>query len=138
MARTDAEIDAILDLACYCDQMSVMKTQWFGPNAGRRFRVCWNNTCGYHEWVDKEEMGPRTLEIIRELQERALDREKRLRLKIGRYVERHELEMLKVKKKQQEFVAGMCVLVCLIMNMTFNTMNDVPVTDIEDHDELDF
>lgn len=37
----------------------------------------------------------------------------------------HEAEMLKVKKKQQEFVVGMSVLVSVTMNMAVNTMNDV-------------
>lgn len=81
MARTDEEIDAVSDLSHY-DYISIMKTQWFGPNAGSRFMVCWNNMCGYHVWLDEEPLGPRTLEIITELQERALGRERKLRLKI--------------------------------------------------------
>lgn len=77
------------------------------------------------------------MKIIRELQERVLDRERKLRLNKGQYVKRHESEMLKVKKKWQEFIAGMCVLVCLIMNMNVNKMNDVTVADTEDYDEFD-
>lgn len=96
MARTKVEIDAILDLACYCDQMSVTKTQWFGPNAGRRFRACWNKQCGYHVWVDGEPLAPRTLKIIKELQKRALDREVKWRAKLIRYTERHEAAMKKM------------------------------------------
>lgn len=140
MARTDAEIDAMLDLACYCDAMSVMKTQWFGPNAGRRFRACWNDTCGYHEWIDEEPLGPRTLEIIKELQEKGLERDDKWRCRVNRYIEKHEADLEKVKKKQQATVAGMFMLVSLMMNMalnTVNTVNDDTLGVTEDYDDLD-
>ncbi|KAF1002125.1 hypothetical protein AG4045_016365 [Apium graveolens] len=65
--------------------------------------------------VDKEPPGSHTLEIIREIQER-------------------EVEMLKMKKKQQELVAEIFVLGGLMMNMDVNTMNDVTVADIEDYE----
>ncbi|KAL6581748.1 hypothetical protein OROMI_005762 [Orobanche minor] len=79
--------------------MSVMKTQWCGPNAERRFRTCCNNSHGYHLWIDEVPIRPRTLEIIKELQEQSFERETKFRAKINRYVERHEDAIEKVKKK---------------------------------------
>lgn len=77
------------------------------------------------------------MEIIRELQERALEREAKWRLKLTRYIKRHEVEMAKVKKTQQATTVGMFSLVYVMMNMTAQTMNDDSVGDIEDCDELD-
>lgn len=135
--RTDEEIDAILDLACYCDRMSVMKTQWFGPNAGRRFRACPNNICGYQEWID-EELGPRTLEIIKELQESQLWKEERYRRRMVRMRERHQAEINQLKNKQQ-FVAiiGLYVLVNLMMNMALNTTTDDTEVEDDEYDSVD-
>lgn len=42
-----AAIDEILNLMHYCDRMSVVKTRWFGENAGRRFRGCEYDNCGF-------------------------------------------------------------------------------------------
>lgn len=56
---------------------------------------------------------------------------------MGCYVERHEAEMFKVKKKQQEFVVGMFVLDSIIINMIVNTRNYVTVANIKDNNELD-
>lgn len=135
--RTDEEIDVILDLACYCDQMSVMKTQWFGPNAGRRFRACPNNICGYQEWID-EELGPRTLEIIKELQESRLESDERYKRRIVRMRERHQAEMLQLKSKQQcVAIIGLFVLVNLMMNMALNTMRDDTEVEDDDYDSVD-
>lgn len=137
MSHSDGEIDVILDFACYYDQMTVTKMQWFGPNVRRRFRACWDYTCGYHVWIDEEPMGAHTLEIIKELQERALEREAKWKVKLTRYIGRHEVEMAKVKKKQQVKTVGMFSLVSVIMNMSTYTMNDDSIGDIEDCDELD-
>lgn len=45
--------------------------------------------------------------------------------------------MAKVKKKLQNIIIRMFVLVSLIMNMAVFTMTDETVGDIEDYDEFD-
>lgn len=82
-------------------------------------------------------MRGRTLEILKELKERDLDREAKWRLLLTRYIERHKVEMVKVKKKQYATTVVMSVLVSIIMNKATYTMNDDSVSDIEDCNEFD-
>lgn len=87
-------------------------------------------------WVNEEPLGPRTLEIIKELQERAWDWEAKWKAKLICYAERHKAEMKKVKKKNTATFSRMFVLVSLMMNMVVSIMNEDSVIDIEDYDEF--
>lgn len=75
-------------------------------------------------WINEEPIRARTLEIVKRLHEHVSNREAKWRLKLNCYVERHEIEMVKVKKKQQATIIGMFALVSLMMNMIVYMMND--------------
>ncbi|WOG88370.1 hypothetical protein DCAR_0207605 [Daucus carota subsp. sativus] len=120
MSRTLEECDAILDLACDCNAMSVVRTRWYGPNAGRRFRECAEEECGFHKWVD-EEPSPRTLEIIKELLERDgkhLDHASRRR---DRLVAWYEARLAAEKEKHTNTFVGLDLLCDVIKGMTLET-----------------
>ena len=37
---------------CHCDRIAADRVAWTDANAGRRFRNCSNNCCGFFQWVD--------------------------------------------------------------------------------------
>ncbi|WOG93542.1 hypothetical protein DCAR_0312828 [Daucus carota subsp. sativus] len=120
MSRTLEECDAILDLSCDCDQMSVVRTRWYGPNAGRRFRECRDEECGFHKWVD-EPPSERTLEIIKELKERDskhLDQARRRRDRLAAW---YEARLAAKKEKHQNTLAGLLLLCDVVKEITLET-----------------
>ena len=125
MSRTLEECDAILDLACDCNVMSVVRTRWYGPNAGRRFRECGDEECGYHKWVD-DAPSPRTLEIIKELQDRNLKNIEQARRRRDRLVAWYEARLHAEKEKHENSFVGLSLLCDVIKDMTLET--EVPET----------
>ncbi|XP_074361443.1 uncharacterized protein LOC141701709 [Apium graveolens] len=125
----DMEIyDDILDLACDCNRLSVVKTRWYGENAGRRFRECAEEECGYHKWVDPP-FGPRAVAVIEELQESIAEQVHRSGRRIDRLIEKHQTEMNNVKKKQEFTVIAMFVLFSLMMNMVLGAVGQEAVVE---------
>ena len=91
--RNMAATEDILDLLCDCDRMSVVKTRWWGENAGRRFHECGQQSCAYFVWIDPP-LGARVVEAIEELRELHSQTLRRNSRMMDRLVERHEVETI--------------------------------------------
>ncbi|KAL8098883.1 hypothetical protein AgCh_031558 [Apium graveolens] len=132
--RNMAATEDILDLACDCDRMSVVKTRWFGVNAGRRFRECGQQSCAYFVWIDPP-LGARAVEAIEELHEmhfQALRRNSRRRDSL---IERHEAETLNLKRKQGFMVVAMFIVFSVMMSTGLASVMPDNVVDDYESDE---
>ncbi|XP_074356475.1 uncharacterized protein LOC141696194 [Apium graveolens] len=125
----------LLDVMCDCYRVSVVKTRWFGENAGRRFRECGDENCGYHKWMDPP-LSVRAVEVIEELQQRNVDAIDKLRRRMDRMVARHQAQLDKLKRKEEFTVIAMFVLFSLMMNMVLQSVGQVSV-DEEGYDSID-
>ncbi|XP_074371868.1 uncharacterized protein LOC141712722 [Apium graveolens] len=125
----------LLDVMCDCYRMSVVKTRWFGVNAGRRFRECGDDNCGYHKWIDPP-LSARAVEVIEELQQRNVDAIDKLRWRMDRMVTRHQAQLDKLKRKEEFTVIAMFVLFSLMMNMVLQSLGQVSV-DEKGYDSID-
>ena len=132
MAENMASNEDILDLACDCGCMSVVKTRWYGENAGRRFRECAEEECGYHMWVDPP-LGARAVAVIEELQERNAQNLQRSGRRMNRLIAR----MNNMRMKQDFTVIAMFVLFSLMMNMVLGAVGQEAVVDDDGYDSLD-
>ena len=126
MSRSLDECDAILDLACDCYRMSVVKTRWYGDNIGCRYRVCPNGICGFHKWVDPP-ICSRGRDAMRELQDRhhaeMENKRRRMDALAAWYQARLEVE----KRKFKESLAGLSILCDVVKDVVLeSTELDVP------------
>lgn len=133
-APTEEEVDAIWALACDCDRMSVEKTRWHGADAGRRYRECADESCGFFKWVDPP-LGARTVEVIAELLNRNNETASRCMRKVDELMDRHEAAMVNLKNKQNRTVVAMFCLFSVMMNMVLNQVTaDIVAADYDSED----
>lgn len=132
---SEAKVDAVFELMCHCDAMSVVKMHWYGENVGRRYRVCPQSLCAYHRWIDPP-LGPRAVEAIAELQGRIVETDGRHMRRLDRMVERHEAEMRSLKTKQGFMVVSMFMVFAVMMGRALSSVAPDDVDQGYDNDDL--
>lgn len=114
--------------------MSIVKTRWRGENAGRRYRECGYESCGYFVWIDPP-LRARSVRAIEELQERNAQTIHKYRRRMDRLIEVHETVTINLKRKQCFIGVAMFFVFSMMMSTALNLVTPDNVAENYDFDD---